>query len=180
MWPKLVLLDRDGVINADSPDFILEPDAFEPLPGSLGAIAKLSAAQVPVMVCTNQSAVGRGLITESTLASIHHRLQARVAEAGGQVTAVFHCPHGPEEGCRCRKPEPGLIEQALERQGVRPEEAVFIGDSMRDLEAAGRIGVPAWLVRTGNGKQTESMTTARVPTFDDLASAVESILENRR
>ena len=103
-----------------------------------------------------------------------------MAEAGGQVTAVFHCPHGPEEGCRCRKPEPGLIKQALERQGIRPEEAVFIGDSMRDLEAAGRIGVPAWLVRTGNGKQTESMTTARVPTFDDLASAVESILENRR
>ncbi len=178
MWPKLVLLDRDGVINADSPDYILSPQAWQPLPGSLEAIARLSGADIPVVICTNQSAVGRGWLSEATLTAIHEKLNNAVTDAGGTIAGIDYCPHSPEVGCECRKPAPGLIKMALKRHDLAPSAALFIGDSRRDLQAAERAGVPAWLVRTGNGLTTEASLPDDTPVrvFDDLSAAVSALL----
>lgn len=177
MLPRCVLLDRDGVINEDADMGILDVAAWRPLPGSVGAIARLTAAGIPVAVCTNQSAIARGYLSEATLHRIHARMAAVIESAGGRLEAVRYCPHGPDDGCRCRKPAPGLIEQALARLDCRPTDAVMIGDSRRDLEAAARAGVAAWLVRTGNGRATASEVDPAVPIHDDLAAAVEVLLQ---
>ncbi len=178
MRPSLVLLDRDGVINADSPDYILSPDAWQPIPGSLEAIARLTAADIAVAICTNQSAVGRGRLDEATLSRIHDKLLNAVAATGGAIGAIHYCPHAPEAGCHCRKPAPGLIEQALKTANVPASAALMIGDSGRDLTAAQNAGVEAWLVRTGNGLITEQklLDHHRVRVFDDLAAATQAIL----
>lgn len=178
MRPALVLLDRDGVINHDSPDYILSPEAWQPIPGSLEAIARLTAAAIPVAICTNQSAIGRGRLNETTLSRIHDKLRTAVAAHGGVISAIYYCPHAPEADCDCRKPAPGLIQQALSAAGVSPAAALMIGDSQRDLTAAQQADVRAWLVRTGNGHATEKNLVAEseIPIFDDLQSAVDAIL----
>jgi len=179
--PALVLLDRDGVINHDSPDYILSPEAWQPIPGSLEAIARLTEAGIAVAVCSNQSAIGRGKMTEQTLARIHEKLHRCVTEKGGAISAIHYCPHAPQAGCHCRKPLPGLIEEALKTANVPAAASLMIGDSQRDLEAARAAGVDAWLVRTGNGEATEKTlgTGADTPIYDDLAAAVEALLANR-
>lgn len=177
MRPHCVLLDRDGVINHDSDAYILGVDDWEPLPGSLAAIARLTRAGIPVAVCTNQSARARGLISAAGLAAIHRRMTAAIEAAGGQLAGVFVCPHGPTDDCDCRKPAPGLLHQALETLDCAPDKALFIGDSRRDLDAARRAGVTAWLVRTGNGRRTEADGGTAVPVYDDLAAAVEALLQ---
>lgn len=180
MWPALVLLDRDGVINADSPEAILTPAQWQPLPGSLPAISRLSAAGIPVVIVTNQAAIGRGRLSEATLRAIHARLHTALSEVGGSVEAIFFCPHAPEAQCDCRKPAPAMINEALARFETPASEALFIGDSARDLEAAERAGVAAWLVRTGNGQQTHRDPAFQdVPVFDDLAAAVTALLAAR-
>lgn len=177
MWPKLVLLDRDGVINVDSADYILTPDQWQPIAGSLTAIARLTAAGIPVVVVTNQSAIGRNRLSRDTLAAIHSRLKAAVAAEGGVIDAIFFCPHAPEAGCDCRKPRSGLIEEALAQLDVPARDAVLIGDSARDLEAAANAGVTAWLVRTGNGARTAAAgIPSDVAVFDDLADAIQTLL----
>ncbi len=178
MRPALVLLDRDGVINHDSADYILSADAWQPLPGSLEAIARLTAAHIPVAICTNQSAIGRGWLDEATLADIHDKLLQAVAAAGGAIRAIHYCPHAPEANCHCRKPAPGLIEQALQAANVSAHQGLMIGDSERDLIAAQNAGVKAWLVRTGNGQTAESKLIHRpdIPVFDDLAEATDVLL----
>jgi D-glycero-D-manno-heptose 1,7-bisphosphate phosphatase len=176
MRPRCVLLDRDGVINEDAERGILDTAAWQPLPGSVAAIARLTATGIPVAVCTNQSAVARGYLSETTLRGIHARMATVIESAGGRLEAVFYCPHGPDDGCRCRKPAPGLIEQALARLDCPPAQAVMIGDSRRDLDAAARAGVPGWLVRTGNGQATAREMGAVVPVHDDLMAAVEAML----
>lgn len=178
MRPALVLLDRDGVINHDSPDYILSPDAWQPIPGSLEAIARLTAANIDVAICTNQSAIGRGRLDETTLRRIHEKLREAVAIAGGAISAIHYCPHAPEAGCHCRKPAPGLIEQALKTANVPASAALMIGDSERDLLAAQNAGVEAWLVRTGNGRVTEQtrLDDHGIRIFDDLAAAIQAIL----
>lgn len=181
MWPALVLLDRDGVINADSPDAILTPDQWQPLPGSLKAMARLTAADIPVVIVTNQAAIGRGRLSEETLSAIHQRLRNALTEAGGVVSEIFFCPHAPDVRCGCRKPAPAMIHEALARFETPANEAVFIGDSARDLQAAEAAGVPAWLVRTGNGQTTaRDAAFAHVPVFDDLAAAVDALTAPHR
>ena len=176
MWPRLVLLDRDGVINADSPNYILSIEDFQPLPGSIEAIARLSTNAIDVAVCTNQSAVGRGFLSPDTLNAIHTEFTNQINRAGGQLVGIYACPHSPDAQCNCRKPAPGLCRQALLDRHVLPSDALFIGDSQRDLAAAAAAGIPAWLVRTGNGASIEATQPAHQPVFDDLASAVDALL----
>lgn len=174
----LVILDRDGVINRDSADFVKSADEFEPLPGSIDAIADLCRAGYRVVIASNQSGVGRGLFTIETLGHIHGKLRGLVEAAGGGLSGIFFCPHKPDDGCECRKPKIGLMEQigaAFERDlnGVPA-----IGDSMRDLEAAAAAGARPILVRTGNGRATERdlPPASDIPVYDDLRAAADAIL----
>lgn len=172
-----LLLDRDGVINVDSEDYILDVDDWEPIPGSVEAIADLTHAGIKVAVCTNQSAVGRGMLSMERLEQIHQRMRDAVVAAGGRLTGVFFCPHAPQAQCNCRKPAPGLIQEALEQLGCAADATLFIGDSQRDLEAAARAGIEAWLVRTGNGRRTEAMLNGgATAVYDDLGAVAGEIL----
>ncbi len=171
-----VLLDRDGVINHDSPDYILSAAQWRPIDGSLEAIAALNAAGLTVAVCSNQSAVGRGMLAPATLQAIHERMHQALAAVGGHLDGVFVCPHAPAADCRCRKPRPGLLQQALEQFDCAPERALMIGDSRRDLIAAERSGVEGWLVKTGNGAALADELGPATPVYPDLAAAVPAIL----
>ena len=135
-----VFLDRDGVINRDSPDYITAWDQFVFLPGSLEAIGRLTKAGRIVIVITNQSAVGRGMMDIATLDTMHHNLRQAVAAQDGRIEAFFYCPHHPSDGCACRKPKPGLIEQAQRQYGLDLTSATMIGDSARDIECGIRSG----------------------------------------
>jgi D-glycero-D-manno-heptose 1,7-bisphosphate phosphatase len=169
--PRLLILDRDGVINADSSEFIKTPDEFVPLPGSLGAIAALNAAGYTIVIATNQSGLARGLFDDDDLDAIHAKLDVLLADQGGAIDAVFLCPHGPDDGCSCRKPLPGMLLQIAEHYGVSLDGVIAVGDSARDLEAARAAGATPVLVRTGNGADTEA-AGVDVAVHDDLASFV--------
>lgn len=174
---RAVLLDRDGVINRDSPHYIRSVDDWEPLPGSLDAIVALRAAGYAVAVCTNQAGIARGLIRPGDLAAIHDQLHRQLEALGGGLDGIFHCPHGPEDGCDCRKPAPGLLLNACAELGVSPAEAVFIGDSARDLIAGRRAGARPVLVRTGNGQATvDAGEASGVAVYDDLAAAARALI----
>jgi D-glycero-D-manno-heptose 1,7-bisphosphate phosphatase len=178
---RLVIVDRDGVINEDSDDFIKSVAEWRPIPGSLEAIARLHRAGWRVAVVTNQSGIGRGLYDELTLREIHAHMRESVRAAGGELAGVYHCPHLPGAGCDCRKPRPGLF-RALERElGVSVAGAPYIGDRLSDVEAAEAVGARPMLVRTGTGAATESrLGGRRVPVFDDLAAAARSLLAETR
>ena len=148
---KLAILDRDGTINADSDDFIKTPDEWMPLPGALEAIARLNHAGWHVAVVSNQSGLGRGLFDVASLNQIHARMHKQLATKGGRIDAVFYCPHGPEEGCTCRKPLPGLFEQIRERYGLELKGVPAVGDSLRDMQAGAAAGCETHLVLTGKG-----------------------------
>jgi D-glycero-D-manno-heptose 1,7-bisphosphate phosphatase len=171
-----VLLDRDGVINHDSPDYILAATQWHPIDGSLEAIATLNAAGLTVAICSNQSAVGRGMLTPTTLQAIHDRMHAALAAVGGHLDGVFICPHAPDADCPCRKPRPGLLQQALEQLACPPERALMIGDSRRDLIAAEQVKIEGWLVQTGNGAALADDVRPSTPVYPDLATAVPAIL----
>lgn len=175
---QLAILDRDGVINRDSDDHIKSPDEWQPLPGSLEAIARLHRAGWRVVVATNQSGVARGLFDLDTLMRIHEKMHRAVKDAGGQIDAVFFCPHGPDEGCDCRKPKPGLYLDIARRLRKDLKGVPAIGDSLRDLQAARAAGARPLLVKTGKGPQTlgHPQLDADVPVFNDLASAVDALL----
>lgn len=181
---RLVILDRDGVINQDSDDFIKSPDEFVPIPGSLEAIARLNKAGFRVVVATNQSGVARGLFDLDTLDAMHDKLRRLLAEVDGHIDGIFFCPHSPDAGCDCRKPLPGLLEQAAEAFTTNLEGVPVIGDSLRDLESAITAGATPLLVRTGKGERSlaslrEASADARLkaaPVYDDLAAAVEAVL----
>ncbi|MFN7751756.1 MAG: D-glycero-beta-D-manno-heptose 1,7-bisphosphate 7-phosphatase [Pseudomonadota bacterium] len=151
---KLVILDRDGVINHDSAQFIKSPEEWKPIPGSLEAIARLNQTGYQVVVATNQSGVGRGLLDMATLNAIHDLMHRRLAEVGGQVVAVFYCPHPADAGCSCRKPKAGLFEEIGRRFDVDLSGVPAIGDSLRDLQAAAAVGASPMLVLTGKGTKT--------------------------
>ena len=174
-----VILDRDGVINHDSEAFITRPEQWVPIPGSIEAMAALSRSGWQVAVATNQSGLARGLLDEPMLEAIHDRLRAAVGAAGGRIDALAYCPHGPDSGCRCRKPAPGLYEALAERLGLSLEGVPVVGDSARDLEAALAVGGRPILVRTGKGERT--LEEGRLPegawVEPDLASAVRSLLK---
>ena len=178
---ELVILDRDGVINRDSPDFVRSPGEWQPLPGSLEAIARLNAAGVRVAVATNQSGVGRGLFDETVLAAIHERMDREIINAGGKLDKIVYCPHSPNDGCDCRKPKPGLFEQLARYYDRDLVDVPCIGDSVRDIEAARDAGGRPILVLTGNGRRAREQL-ARCPpeTYDDLAQAVDRLLGEGR
>ena len=176
---RLVILDRDGVINQDSDDFIKSPDEWVPLPGSLEAIGKLSAAGFDVAVATNQSGIGRKLLDEPSLELIHRKMRDAARQFGGDIGKIAYCPHHPDAGCDCRKPQPGLLLQLSRKYGVSLDHVPFIGDSDRDIEAAMAAGARPMLVRTGNGAAAESTIRSRgldVEVFEDLAEAVEVLI----
>jgi D-glycero-D-manno-heptose 1,7-bisphosphate phosphatase len=178
--PRLVILDRDGVINEDSPEYVKSPAEWRPLPGSLDAIARLNAAGFTVAVASNQSGIARGYFDTDALGAMHTKFRGLLAEAGGRVDRIEVCPHGPDEGCDCRKPAPGLLERLLGDYGVDPADVFVVGDSLRDLEAALAANAKPVLVRTGNGRQTEQQLTgplADIPVFDDLAAFATRLTE---
>jgi len=182
--PKAVLLDRDGVINFDSPDYILTPEQWEAIPGSVEAIGRLTRAGIPVSICSNQSGLGRGMMNETLFHAIHAKMLLAIEEAGGMLTHTAYCPHKPEDKCSCRKPLPGLILESLDALGVDAKDAVMIGDSTRDIEAAHAAGVPTMLVQSGYGNaevilQKSLVINPDIKAFADLAEAVDSILGER-
>jgi len=173
----LVVLDRDGVINEDSAEFIKSVAEWRPIRGRLEAIAALHRASFRVAVVTNQSGVGRGLFTEQTLGAIHARMAAAVREAGGELAAVYYCPHRPDEGCDCRKPKTALLRRLERDLGCSLAGAPFIGDRLSDVEAADAVGARPLLVRTGTGAATERLLRERsLEVFDDLAAAARHLL----
>lgn len=175
---KLVILDRDGVINHDSAEFIKNPDEWKPIAGSLEAIARLNQSGYQVVLATNQSGVGRGLLDISALCAIHDKMHRALALAGARVEAVFYCPHGLDAGCRCRKPKPGMLEDIAHRFNIDLTDVPCIGDSLRDLEAAAAVAARPILVLTGKGKQTRDAggLPAGAQVHADLAAAVKSIV----
>jgi D-glycero-D-manno-heptose 1,7-bisphosphate phosphatase len=175
---KLVILDRDGVINVDSDRFIKSPDEWKPIPGSLEAIARLNGAGFHVAVATNQSGIERGLLDMNTLNAIHAKMLKAVQEVGGRIDVIYYCPHSGDAGCRCRKPEPGMLIDIGQRLNVDLEDVICIGDSPRDLEAAARVGGTPYLVLTGKGAKTNAVGNLPNGTkvFADLSAAVDAIL----
>lgn len=174
---RVIILDRDGVINEDSDAFIKTPDEWIPIPGSLEAIADLHHADYHMVIATNQSGIARGLLDLDTLARIHQKMRERIYDAGGSLEAVFFCPHGPDDNCECRKPKPGMYLEASARLGVPLRGVPVIGDSLRDLEAAQTVRAQPILVRTGKGQKTEqALTDDSIPVFDNLADAVAWLL----
>lgn len=174
---RCVFLDRDGVINHDSEAYIKSLDEFIPIEGSREAIAALSRAGWPVIVVTNQSALARGLIDRPSLERIHERLIEDVRRYGGTVTDILFCPHLPEDGCNCRKPNIGMLLEAASRHAIDLSRSVMIGDSVRDIECGIRAGCQTVLVLTGNGKKalTELIRKGMEPdaVFDRLQEAAD-------
>ncbi len=175
---ELIVLDRDGVINEDSDEYIKSPDEWQAIPGSIQAIARLNHAGYRVVVATNQSGVGRGLYDIDTLGKIHEKMCLQLEEAGASVEAIFYCPHTPEDECDCRKPKPGLLNDIENRLGKKLEGSYAVGDSLRDFEAARAVGAIPILVKTGKGERTLEAGEGLddVLQFDDLYSFVDALL----
>lgn len=175
----LVILDRDGVINHDSSEFVKTADEWLPLDGSIDAIAALSQAGFTVAIASNQSGLARGLFDSVALDEMHEKMRGLLAAAGGQVEHIAICPHGPDDGCDCRKPRPGLLQQIARRFDVDLTDAAVIGDSLRDIQAASAVSARPMLVRTGNGEKTEKAlpeSLAHIEIYDDLAAAAHALI----
>lgn len=175
---RLVVLDRDGVINHDSDAYIKSPEEWIPIPGSLEAIARLHRAGFTVTVATNQAGVARGLFDLAALDAIHHKMQIAVEAAGGKLNGIFVCPHAPWDDCDCRKPKPGLLKQIAKQFQISLDGVPVIGDSLRDIEAAESVGARPLLVRSGYGEKTLERLghQQRVEVFDDLAAAADQLI----
>jgi len=177
---KLVILDRDGVINYDSDHFIKNPDEWKPIPGSLEAIAELNQAGFRIALATNQSGISRGLFDMATLNAIHDKMYRALAQNGGRIDALFYCPHSAEDHCECRKPKPGMLLEIGRRFGIDLKGVNSVGDSLRDLQAGMSLGVQPMLVLTGKGKATR--TAGGLPEgtliFDNLAQATKHIIQH--
>ncbi len=176
---KLIILDRDGVINFDSDDYIKSPEEWHIIPGSLEAIKKLNDAGFVVAVATNQSGVGRGYYTEAVLDEIHNKMYGALKATGGHLDALVFCPHTPDAACECRKPKPGMLTLLLQKFNVQADEACMVGDALRDLEAAWALGCNAVLLKTGKGEKTLAEHQDKLEqtlVFDDLASFAASLI----
>ncbi|MFA7349668.1 MAG: D-glycero-beta-D-manno-heptose 1,7-bisphosphate 7-phosphatase [Methylotenera sp.] len=175
---KLVILDRDGVINKDSTNFIKNPNEWIPIPGSLEAIALLNQSGFRVAIATNQSGISRGLFDMATLNSIHDKMHRELALVGGRIDAVFYCPHSADDHCDCRKPKIGMIKEIGKRFSVELNQVFAVGDAFRDLQAFADAGCQPILVRTGKGEET--LKTGSLPKntliFADLNEAVQHII----
>ncbi len=178
---KLIVLDRDGVVNHDSDDYIKSPDEWLPIDGSLEAIARLNHSGYTVAIATNQSGLARGHFSVEALTAMHKKMDDVLAKIGGRIDAVFYCPHGPDDACSCRKPKPGMLLEIGQRFNVSLKDVVFIGDSISDINTAVNAHAKAILVRTGKGMKAEKILQSEnkisVPVYDDLASAVTAILQ---
>ena len=170
---KLVILDRDGVINEDSPDFVKSPEEWRTIPGSLEAIALLNKANILVAIASNQSGIARGLFSEIALDAIHRKMAHELMAYHGYIDRIFYCPHGPNDQCDCRKPKPGLLLQAMHYFGVSPKETCFVGDSQRDIDAAIAAHCQPILVRTGNGRNTADKNS--IVTYDNLLTFSQTL-----
>jgi D-glycero-D-manno-heptose 1,7-bisphosphate phosphatase len=175
---KTVILDRDGVINQDSDAYIKSPDEWIPIPGSLEAIARLTKAGYRVVVATNQSGLARGLFDLNTLEAIHQKMESAIHEHGGVLAGIYYCPHGPEDGCTCRKPKPGLLHQIEQDLDLDPTQTVLIGDSLRDLQAATAFGIKSVLVLTGKGRSSFNQIgqEKQYDVYQNLADFVETLI----
>jgi D-glycero-D-manno-heptose 1,7-bisphosphate phosphatase len=175
---KLIILDRDGVINYDSDQFIKSPDEWRPIPGSLEAIARLNHAGFRVVVATNQSGLGRGLFDMATLILINDKMHKALAQVGGRIDAVFYCPHAADSACGCRKPKPGMLIEIGQRFGVDLTGVPCVGDSVRDLQAAAAVEAQPILVLSGKGEKTlrDGVFPANTIIFPDLAFAATALL----
>ena len=187
MTQRLIILDRDGVINHDSDAYIKAPEEWRPIAGSLEAIARLSRAGYRIAIATNQSGLARGLFDRATLDAIHQHLRERVTAAGGRIDWIALCPHGPDDHCACRKPRPGLLLEIAEHFGMNLTGVPVIGDSRRDLQAALAAGAQPWLVLSGNGQRTlAQLRTApeigidlnTLPIYPDLSAATTALLDS--
>jgi len=179
--PKMIILDRDGVINEDSDDYIKSVDEWIPIPGSLEAINRLQKAGYLVTVATNQSGISRGLFNEEVLRQIHGKMHRLLARRGARVDGIFYCPHGPQDNCACRKPKPGLLFQIAKQFDINLAETVFVGDSISDIRAAEMANAIPVLVRTGKGEQVMQNypEAVNVPVYDDLAHFTRETLRKR-
>ena len=184
---KLVVLDRDGTINVDRDDYIKSPDEWEPLPGSLEAIARLNHAGWHTVLATNQSGLGRGLFDMATLNAIHLKMNQMLAKHGGRIDAVFFCPHAPGDDCDCRKPLPGLFKSIGERYGIELDDVHAVGDSPRDIQAAAAAGCRPHLVRTGKGATLDEAKIAKLCSMHpgtevhaDLAAFAADLIRQQR
>ncbi|UYM18372.1 D-glycero-beta-D-manno-heptose 1,7-bisphosphate 7-phosphatase [Endozoicomonas euniceicola] len=174
----LIILDRDGVVNEDSDNYIRSVDEWIPVPGSIEAIARLSKAGYTLAVATNQSGIARGYYPLSELEAMHTRMNQLVQEQGGHIDCVRYCPHGPDEGCQCRKPETGLVDQIEQHLNMSASGAWLVGDSLKDLQCARRKHCQPALVRTGKGERTlaKGEGLEGVPVFESLADFADHLL----
>ena len=179
---KLIILDRDGVINEDSDDYIKSTDEWIPIPGSLDAIARLNHAGYSVAIASNQSGIARGYFSLETLAAMNVKMNDMLSSLGGRIDAMFFCPHGPKDSCNCRKPKPGMLIEIGNRFQTGLDDVLFVGDNINDIKAAHAAGAKPVIVRTGKGEQTARMIAenniSNIPVYDDLTGVVNSILEN--
>jgi D-glycero-D-manno-heptose 1,7-bisphosphate phosphatase len=177
---KLVILDRDGVINYDSDEFIKSPAEWIPIPGSLEAIARLNQAGYRVVVATNQSGVARGLFDIVTLNAIHQKLHASAQQVGAEVDAIFFCPHAAEDNCDCRKPKPGMLHAIAKRFNLSLKGVPSVGDSLRDLQAGYSLGCVPYLVLTGKGEHTREKggLPPGALVYPNLSGVVDALLKN--
>lgn len=179
---KLVILDRDGVVNYDSKAYVKSAMEWNPLPGSIKAISDLNKAGIIVCIATNQSGLGRGYFDISDFIACQEKLSSLLKPHGGKIDAVFFCPHSPDDDCGCRKPKSQMAKEALARFKVLPENAIFVGDSLRDLQSAEAAGIFPVLVKTGNGDktllkpETNNLETKPLLCFSDLSEFVASLL----
>lgn len=175
---RLIVLDRDGVINFDSDDYIKSPDEWAPIPGSLEAIARFNHAGYKVWVTTNQSGLARGLFDAKVLEQIHDKMRRELARVGGAIEAIYFCPHGPDEGCLCRKPRPGLLRELAGQLQCDLAGVPAVGDSLSDIQAAQAVGARPILVLTGKGLATleKGGVPADVPVYNNLAAVADALL----
>jgi D-glycero-D-manno-heptose 1,7-bisphosphate phosphatase len=178
---KLIILDRDGVINHDSDSFIKSPSEWIPIPGSLEAIARLNQAGYRVVVATNQSGIARGLFNIVTLNAIHQKMHTAAQQVGADIDAVFFCPHSADDNCDCRKPKPGMLHEIAKRFNVSLKGVPNVGDALRDLQAGYVAGCTPYLVLTGKGEQTRTKGGLPPGTaiYPNLAAVVDHLLKTR-
>ena len=176
---KLIILDRDGVINHDSDAFIKSPSEWVPIPGSLEAIARLNQAGYRVVVSSNQSGIARELFDMRTLNAIHHKMHTAAQLVGADIDAIFFCPHAADDNCDCRKPKPGMMHEIAERFDVNLKGVPIVGDSLRDLQAGFLVGCASYLVLTGKGEKTRAQGGLPPGTkiYSDLAAVVDHLLQ---
>ncbi len=174
---KLVILDRDGVINLESPSYIKSPDEWHAIPGSLEAIARLNKAGYVLAVATNQSGIGRGILSIATLTAIHTKMRRELQKKGGYINKIVFCPHTPEDNCACRKPKPGLLLQLAQYFSCSLHEVPFIGDKLTDVEAALKVGAQPILINNTKSDERQS-SDLHIPQYSNLQMAVDDIIQS--